>query len=78
MTCFSIKEIFKKKLSYQNLDKAVSVMGCIFATYASSRNNKIISLPLQKKYHKIKVNFAWISQFSLEEKIAKVLETRIY
>ena len=59
-------------------DKAVSVMGCIFATYASSRNNKIISLPLQKKYHKIKVNFAWISQFSLEEKIAKVLETRIY
>ena len=58
MTCFSIKEVFKKKVSYQNLDKAVSVMGCIFATYASSKNNKIISLPLSKKYHKIKVNFA--------------------
>ena len=39
-------------------DKAVSVMGCIFATYASDKNNKIISLPLSKKYHKIKVNFA--------------------
>ena len=58
MTCFSIKEVFKKKFSYQNLDKAVSVMGCIFATYASDKNNKIISLPLSKKYHKIKVNFA--------------------
>ena len=78
MTCFSIKEVFKKKVSYQNLDKAVSVMGCIFATYASSKNNKIISLPLSKKYHKIKVNFAWTLQFFLEEKIARVLKTKIY
>lgn len=58
MTCFSIREIFKKKFSYQNLDKAISVMGCIFATFASSKENKIISLPISKKYHKIKVNFA--------------------
>ena len=27
MTCFSIREIFKEKFSYQNLDKAISVMG---------------------------------------------------
>ena len=58
MTCFSIREIFKKKFSYQNLDKAISVMGCIFATFASSKESKIVSLPILKKYHKIKVNFA--------------------
>ena len=58
MTCFSIREIFKEKFSYQNLDKAISVMGCIFATFASSKENKIISLPISKKYHKVKVNFA--------------------
>ena len=58
MTCFSIREIFKKKFSYQNLEKAISVMGCIFATFVSSKESKIVSLPILKKYHKIKVNFA--------------------
>tara|TARA_B100000035_G_scaffold76581_1_gene63818 strand:- start:9339 stop:10358 length:1020 start_codon:yes stop_codon:yes gene_type:complete len=58
MTCFSIKEIFKKKFSYYNLKKAINVMGCIFAVHASSKYNKSINLPLEKKYHKIKVNFA--------------------
>tara|TARA_B100001123_G_C15133813_1_gene956494 strand:- start:278 stop:1147 length:870 start_codon:yes stop_codon:yes gene_type:complete len=58
MTCFSIKEIFKSKFSYKNLDNAISVMGCIFATHASSKENKIIKLPLDKKYHKLKINFA--------------------
>ena len=33
-------------------------MGCIFAVHASSKYNKSINLPLEKKYHKIKVNFA--------------------
>lgn len=58
MTCFSIKEIFKKNFSYHNLDKAVLVMECIFATFVSSATNKIISLPLKKKYHNLRINFA--------------------
>ena len=58
MTCFSIREIFKNNFSYHNLDKAVSVMECIFATFISSSTNKIIPLPLKKKYHNLKVNFA--------------------
>jgi len=58
MTCFTIKEIFKKKFSYKNLDNAVIVMSCIFATHISSKNNEIISLPLKKKFHNININFA--------------------
>ena len=58
MTCFTIKEIFKKKFSYKNLENAVTVMGCIFAAHISSRKNKIISLPLDKKFHNTNINFA--------------------
>tara|TARA_B100000029_G_C17605918_1_gene967378 strand:- start:3475 stop:4488 length:1014 start_codon:yes stop_codon:yes gene_type:complete len=58
MTCFSIRQIFENKFSYKNLDNAVSVMGCIFAVYASNKENKIVSLPLHKRYHKFKINFA--------------------
>lgn len=58
MTCFSIRKIFENKFSYKNLDNAISVMGCIFAAHASNKEKKIISLPLQKKYHKLKINFA--------------------
>ena len=50
MTCFTIKEIFKKKFSYKNLDNAVTVMGCIFAAHISSKKNQIISLPLKKNF----------------------------
>ena len=58
MTCFTIKEIFKKKFSYKNLDNAVTVMGCIFAAHTSSKKNQIISLPLKKKFHNTNINFA--------------------
>ena len=58
MTCFTIKKIFEKKFSYENFDKAIKVMGCIFATHISSKENRSINLPLNKKYHKMKVNFA--------------------
>ena len=58
MTCFSIKEILKKKFSYYNFEKSIRVMALIFATYASSKEKKRINLPLNKKFHKIKVNFA--------------------
>ena len=58
MTCFSIKNIFKKNFTYKNLDNAISVMECIFSVHVSSKENKIIRLPLPKKYHKLKINFA--------------------
>ena len=58
MTCFSIKEILKKKFSYYNFEKAIKVMALIFATHASSKEKRAINLPLKKKFHKIKVNFA--------------------
>jgi len=58
MTCFSIKKIFENKFSYKNLDNAIAVMGCIFATHISSKEKKIVGLPLQKKHHKFKINFA--------------------
>ena len=58
MTCFSIRKIFEDKFSYKNLDNAISVMGCIFGTHASRKEKKIIALPLKRKYHKLKINFA--------------------
>ena len=58
MTCYSLKKIFEKKFSYKNLENAISVMGCIFGVYASNNHRTIIRLPLNKKYHKIKINFA--------------------
>tara|TARA_Y100000816_G_C26083898_1_gene571672 strand:- start:128 stop:1141 length:1014 start_codon:yes stop_codon:yes gene_type:complete len=58
MTCFSLKKILKKEFSYKNMDNAVSVMECIFAAHVSSKDSKIIRLPLNKKYHKLKINFA--------------------
>ncbi len=58
MTCFTIKEIFKKKFTYKNLDNAVTVMGCIFAAHISSKKNKIISIPLERKFHNLNINFA--------------------
>tara|TARA_E500000178_G_C16910489_1_gene702377 strand:- start:30 stop:1043 length:1014 start_codon:yes stop_codon:yes gene_type:complete len=58
MTSFTIKEILNKKFSYYNFEKAIGVMALIFATYASSKEKKKINLPLKKKFHKLKVNFA--------------------
>ena len=58
MTCFTIMELFKKNFSYENLDNAVTVMECIIATHISSKKDKIISLPLNKKFHNTNINFA--------------------
>ena len=58
MTCFSIKKIFKNKFSYQNLDNATLVMGCIFGVHISGKEKQVIKLPLKKKYHNLKINFA--------------------
>ncbi len=58
MTCFTIKNIFKKNHSYENFENAIATMACIFATHVSNRKKKIIKLPLNKKYHKFKLNFA--------------------
>ena len=58
MTCFTIMELFKKNFSYENLDNAVTVMECIVATHISSKKDKIISLPLNKKFHNTNINFA--------------------
>ena len=55
MTCFTIKEIFKKKFSYKNLDNAVTVMGCIFAAILSKKNKLFHSL---RKNFIININFA--------------------
>ena len=58
MTCFTIMELFKKNFSYENLDNAVTVMECIVAAHISSKKDKIISLPLNKKFHNTNINFA--------------------
>ena len=58
MTSFSIKKIFESKFSYQNLDNATLVMGCIFGVHISGREKKIVKLPLNKKYHNLTINFA--------------------
>ena len=42
MTCFSIKKVFEKKFSYQNLENATSVMGCIFGVHISGKEKRII------------------------------------
>ena len=42
MTSFSIKKIFESKFSYQNLDNATLVMGCIFGVHISGREKKIV------------------------------------
>ena len=47
---FYNKRNIQKKFSYKNLDNAVIVMSCIFATHISSKNNEIISLPLKKNF----------------------------
>ena len=58
MTMFTIKEIFKKNLNYQNLKRAVLVNEIISACFVSSQKKQLINFPLKKKYHKIKCNFA--------------------
>ena len=58
MTCFTIKEIFKKKFSYKNLDNAVAVMGCIFAAHISNKKIKLFRFRSDKKFHNTNINFA--------------------
>ena len=58
MTSFSIKKIFESKFSYQNINNAIQVMGCIFGVHISGKERKTIKLPLNKKYHNLKINFA--------------------
>jgi predicted dehydrogenase len=58
MTKYSIQQLFNKKFNYKNLEKSIKVMELIFALFVSSKQNKIINLPLKKNYHKININFA--------------------
>ena len=58
MTRFSIKKLFQKNFNYKNLKNSIKVMELIFALFASSKNKKIIYLPLKRKYHKTNINFA--------------------
>tara|TARA_Y100000590_G_scaffold452189_1_gene594856 strand:+ start:4394 stop:5407 length:1014 start_codon:yes stop_codon:yes gene_type:complete len=58
MTVFSIKELFKKRFSYKNLNNSHEVMECIFACHISSKTKKIVTLPINNKYSKLNLNFA--------------------
>ena len=58
MTKYSIKKLFQKNFDYENLKKSIKVMELIFALFASSKEKKIIYLPLKKKYFKTNINFA--------------------
>jgi len=58
MTTFTIKEIFKKKFDYKNLDNSIDVIEYIVASHISYKTKRLIKLPLQKKYHKFEINFA--------------------
>ncbi len=58
MTKYSIDNLFKKNFNYKNLEKSIKVMELIFALFASSKEKKIISLPLKKRYFKKNINFA--------------------
>jgi len=58
MTMNTVKKIFEKKYSQINLKNSIEIMEWIFACFISSKNKKIIQLPLNKKYHKFKINFA--------------------
>ena len=58
MTVFSIKKLFQKKFDYKNLETSIKVMEIIFSIIASSKEKKIIHLPLKKKYYNSKINFA--------------------
>jgi hypothetical protein len=58
MTVFSIKELFKKRFSYKNLNTSYEVMECIFACHLSNKTKKIITLPINNKYSKLDINFA--------------------
>jgi len=58
MTAVSIKKIFSKKFDKSNFQRNLVVSEIISAVFASSHKKKIIKFPLNKKYHKIKCNFA--------------------
>ena len=58
MTMNTVKKIFEKKYSHTNIKNSIEIMEWIFACFISSKNKKIIQLPLNKKYHKFKINFA--------------------
>ena len=58
MTKFSIEKLFQKNFNYENLKNSIKVMELIFALFASSKDKKIINLPLKRKYHKTNINFA--------------------
>ncbi len=56
-TTHTIRNIFNKNYK-SNLGDAISVMEIIFGIKASSLSNKIIKLPLEKKYYKLNFKFA--------------------
>jgi hypothetical protein len=58
MTMNTVKKIFEKKYSHTNIKNSIEIMEWIFACFISSKSKKIIQLPLNKKYHKFKINFA--------------------
>tara|TARA_Y100000389_G_scaffold204869_1_gene260296 strand:+ start:6343 stop:7353 length:1011 start_codon:yes stop_codon:yes gene_type:complete len=57
MTTFSIKKLFEKKFQ-SNLQESIKSMELVFAAHASDNKQETIKLPLSKKFHNKKVNFA--------------------
>ena len=57
MTSFSIKKLFEKKFK-TNIEDSIKSMEIVFASHISDKLKKTIKLPLNKKFHNQKVNFA--------------------
>ena len=57
LTTYSIKKIFQKKF-ISNVKSSLESMEIVFACHASKKIENNIKLPLQKKFHKLKINFA--------------------
>ena len=57
MTTFSIKKLFANKFT-SNIYESIESMEVVFACHASDQTQNTIRFPLNKKFHKKKINFA--------------------
>jgi len=56
LTKYSINELFKKKFK-NNIINSIKAMEIVFGCHASQKIEKSIIFPLNKKYHKMNINF---------------------
>ena len=57
LTRLSLKELFKTSRFKSNLEESIKSMEIVFGCHASKYLSKSVKIPLNKKFHKIDINF---------------------